>query len=507
MLKILIADDEMEERDGIEFLIQEYQYPLEVAKAENGRLALTYLEKNPVDILFTDVRMPFIDGLKLSAEALKLYPNLKIILFSGFSEFEYARTAISLGVSEYLLKPVNLDDFQSVMTKVINGIMDKQAEEHSKEKSLSYAREHILFSMLNGTLKDYESSLISTEFAENIGRMMLLEFGKDFFENADPNFQRDLAALAEQPVDYVNLNSYQSVLLFSKDWKPQKSYKTFHELALLLHNAIFSKYNRNCYFAISGHVSGLKSFPHALLEMEQQMEKRFFFPDTYVFEAYDVADVTSAHSENDDQLIENIRGDLTAKDYFSLRADLHYLFEKYNSKASFSHLYVKFIFSNIWKEMIGQISNPPLAVSEGVEEIYRSGNMQEIAVLLEQALALLEESSPLPAHTPNRDVETVKKYIDEHYDSELDLETLAAKVYLSPRYLSAVFKKETGCGINRYIKNCRMERARELLANTHIRILQVCQAVGYNNVSYFCQNFREYYGRTPDRFREEEGSI
>lgn len=507
MLQILIADDELEEREGIEFLIHEYQYPLEVAKAENGRAALAYLTGHPVDILFTDVRMPFLDGLQLSAEALKLNPELRIILFSGFSEFEYARSAISLGVSEYLLKPVSLDDFQHVMNKVVNEITARQEEKQSRKQSLFYAREHILFSLLNGTPKEQIAfSPLSLDFTEEYQKMMLLEFGRDFFENAGPFFQSDLAALVEQPMDYVNLNSYQSVLLFSRDWKPQKAYDSFYDLALLLHNSIFSKYGRHCFFAISGTVEGSKSFPSCLEQMEQLMEARFFLSDTYVFEPEDESSVSLPHTENDDHLIENIRADLQQRDYFCLREDLFYLFNKYNQKASFSHLYVKFIFSNLWKEMMQHVSSPPLQINEGVEKIYRSGSMAEVREVMEQAVALLESSSPLPAHTPNRDVAAVIQYIEAHYDSPLDLETLASKVYLSPRYLSVIFKKETGCGLNRYIKNCRMEKARELLVNTHIKIGQVCQAVGYNNVSYFCQNFREYYGKTPDRYREEEGT-
>lgn len=94
MLSILVVDDHKEEREGIAFLIKELGF-LQLHVAENGRKALEYVSAHSVDILFTDVRMPIMDGLQLTKEALKLHPKLKVILFSGFAEFEYAKTALS----------------------------------------------------------------------------------------------------------------------------------------------------------------------------------------------------------------------------------------------------------------------------------------------------------------------------------------------------------------------------------------------------------------------------
>ena len=118
MIHMLVVDDEAEEREGILFLLHKYGFNMETGQAPNGKAALDYLKNRAVDILFTDVRMPFMDGLTLAKEALLLQPNIRVILFSGFSEFEYAKTAISLGVREYILKPVNVEEFCTVMQRV-----------------------------------------------------------------------------------------------------------------------------------------------------------------------------------------------------------------------------------------------------------------------------------------------------------------------------------------------------------------------------------------------------
>jgi len=109
-------------------------------------------------------------------------------------------------------------------------------------------------------------------------------------------------------------------------------------------------------------------------------------------------------------------------------------------------------------------------------------------------------SSPSVLH---REIETVKQYIYEHYSEELSVDALAQSVYMAPSYLSHVFKKETGQNISKFIKTYRMEKAREMLENTHKKIVNISYAVGYPNVSYFCQSFREYFGISPQKYRSQ----
>jgi two-component system response regulator YesN len=119
MFRILLVDDQPIEIETIRMLINQYQLPLEVADARNGEEALQFLKENPIDILFTDIRMPFMDGLELSRNALALYPSLKVIIYSAYSEFEYAKQAIKLRVFDYTLKPIEVDPFLEVMRAVI----------------------------------------------------------------------------------------------------------------------------------------------------------------------------------------------------------------------------------------------------------------------------------------------------------------------------------------------------------------------------------------------------
>ena len=103
------------------------------------------------------------------------------------------------------------------------------------------------------------------------------------------------------------------------------------------------------------------------------------------------------------------------------------------------------------------------------------------------------------------EVASVKNYIYQHYAEDLSLETLAEKVYLSSGYLSFIFKKETGMNLNRFIRVVRMEKAKELLCSSNMKVAQVSEQVGIPNVSYFCRSFREYYGCSPESYRKGTG--
>ncbi|CAK4814253.1 unnamed protein product [Aphanomyces euteiches] len=137
-MNILVVDDQKLERDGIIRLIEKNNFRLKVAEAENGILALNHIKANPVDILITDIRMPFMDGLELSKMAKEIHPHLTIIIYSAYGEFEYARKAIDIHVESYLLKPLKVQEFVTVMNKAVSRLESEQplAQPADEDESL-----------------------------------------------------------------------------------------------------------------------------------------------------------------------------------------------------------------------------------------------------------------------------------------------------------------------------------------------------------------------------------
>ena len=183
MYNILIVDDEKIERKGISLLFRRMDIECDLAEAVNGQDALEYLMENEADILLTDVKMPHMDGIELIRQIKDrdINQNMKIIIISGYSDFEYAKLAVKLGVSDYILKPVDPKEFEATMKKTVKELEDKKLEQDIVEKGTEFLRQHYLYSLVNGLNTDnlQQMQVIGGEWDMKYKRLMLLEFSNN----------------------------------------------------------------------------------------------------------------------------------------------------------------------------------------------------------------------------------------------------------------------------------------------------------------------------------------
>ena len=161
------------------------------------------------------------------------------------------------------------------------------------------------------------------------------------------------------------------------------------------------------------------------------------------------------------------------------------------------------MFSNLLKEFYENIPNTDeKELNAEIETLYLSSDFNTVIEIVNRNIDRLESAFDQNPSMVHKEIEVVKKYIFEHYSEELSVESLGKMVYMAPSYLSSVFKKETGQNLNRFIKAYRMERAKDMLENTMAKIVDISISCGYANVSYFCSSFREYFGISPQKYRE-----
>ena len=219
------------------------------------------------------------------------------------------------------------------------------------------------------------------------------------------------------------------------------------------------------------------------------------------------------HLEIGVEVLNNIKEDIQYKDSIHLRQDFQKLERKYRESMKFSEMYVKFVFSNIVKDIYEEINPGDVkALSKMIDRLYRCRKIEDVLAITEQVVCELEKFVQEQNKGFRNEVMKVKQYIHHHYAENLNVENLARQVYLSPGYLSVVFKEETGVNLNRYVRDIRMKKSRELLENTSMKISQIAKEVGFSNNSYFCRSFREYFGSTPEYCRkgsmsDEEASL
>lgn len=506
MYHILIADDEKDERDAICFLLRKYQFPLTVTQAANGKEALEYLEEQKTDILFTDIKMPFLDGIKLAGKAREAYPDLQIIFFSGYDDFDYVKEALSLRAVNYILKPVNPEEFQKTIQKVIGSIRLKEQEDIRQKANLDFMRNHILYQLINNTplesiKRTYPGMDISVVCPYK--QMLLLQYESDFFgvkisEDSSEHFSESIQNLLTQKISYINLNPSQSLLLFTDSLETRE----IKEAAEKLHQYLTARYQQICYIAISAPFSSPADMAEIYGETERYLEQRFFFPGKYIY-AKTTDSFHNVDPEEDDTLLKIIEKNLQLKDIYSLKQNIALLVQKYENQATFSHIYVRYLFTSLLQLLLQSLSHYEEACFWQIsEQIYHFRYFSDIRSLIMETLDKVVTQMEQEQQSPKHAIHLVDKYIREHYGEELSLNILADKVYLTPRYLSSLFIQETGFGINKYIKNIRMEKAKEFLIKTNLKISDICQETGYSNVSYFCKSFQEDFGTTPDKFRQ-----
>ncbi len=499
MYRLMIADDEDEERRGIRFLLNRYGFSFEIQEAVDGRDALEKLEEFPADILLTDVKMPFMDGIALATEAKKRYPGLQLIFFSGYDDFDYVRRALSLQAVDYILKPVNPGEFQKTIAIVESRIANLREERLVNQQ---FQQNYLLAGLLNQVSMDklrQEYGAERLSFANVYERLILMEFEEDFFGKEVTDVREFLAELDgtfRGEVKFLDVSPSQAIFFLGEEYRNEEESR---KLAHALHRIVQEKFGRCCYLAVSPLLSSADEIGAAYEKAESSLESRFFYRDAYVYPLEELPKPEPIQDEHD--IWKALEKDISCHDSYSLRRNVGIFLDRCRNNQLQSYIYTRFVCANLLRVLFQGMPESEQRLAEVVEKSYGCGSFRELEALVWSVVDELEHCLKRGADSPKHTVALVEHYIREHYAEPLSLDILAEKVYLTPHYLSSVFIQEKGIGISKYIKNVRMEQARRLLTETNMKISDICEKTGYSNVSYFCRSFRNEYGVTPEQYR------
>ena len=503
MMNILIADDEKIEREGIRYLLALEKGERRIFEAANGKQAMQILRTENIDMILTDIKMPVMDGLELARRAKELFPEIRIVIFSGYNDFTFAQEAIRYGVTDYILKPVDPDNFHEIIEKAEKNIRERQAEENREIRRQNFLQQYFLQNFLYSGKKEIlekAGEFVDLDKWNGWHCAILIETDTAFFDTAEENFPGELQKELRRVFFYLNLNERQSLLLF------QDVYCDYLLVANHLYTFLKRNYMVRIYLAVSRKFDGCECLPEILGQLEQQMEEKFYHPEKHIFSCEEEELKMVAGEVQDSQLMQMISEDISRKDTEQLWKHFECLKEKYSSNTQFSAMYIKFVFSNVIQELFqeNQFADEHRLEQE-IDRLYSCGNIMDILKVTEDNIREYEKFLERSMSESRNEVAAVKNYIYQHYGEDLNLEMLAEKVYLSSGYLSFIFKKETGMNLNRFIKVFRMEKAGEFLRDTNMKVAQISEKVGFANVSYFCRSFREYYGCSPESYRKGTG--
>ena len=412
MYTYLIVDDEMIERKGIRMLLSRMNIRENILEASNGEEALEVFEKEKIDVLLTDINMPFMDGIELLSRIHEAYPGTETVIFSGYDEFSYAKKAISYGVSAYILKPVNPEEFEKVVGEINEKLAKSEREEKRKDESMEFLREHLLYLMVNGqsrsAMQEKTQMLLDMSFVRDFRRMVLLECANNYFEQVNSEQIEKMQSDLQMPFHYLNLNPQQSILFFSEE--PDGGWEAFGRK---LYRYIREMWDQECFLAVSGEITPDCELYDAFAQTEQLMERRFYHTGNHVFLPFQEEQSEVLVQIDAEILIRQIQQDIRMKDLESLREHFDQFCEKYEHQTIFSQIYIKFMFSNLLKEIYDNLERKDeRELDREIDALYHSSNMVGVIQAVRMGIERLETVFRADGGVAKRrEVEQIKQYI------------------------------------------------------------------------------------------------
>lgn len=533
MFKVFLVEDEIVVREGLRNNILWEQYGFTYAgDASDGEMALPLIREVQPDLLITDIKMPFMDGLALSELVRKELPHTKIVIISGYDDFSYAQQAIRMGVEQYLLKPVTKDKMVQVLAELQKKM---QAEEQQQEYLQQFQREaqaYETFSrrrffeqVVNGDLtvsQIYETAqAMDMDINAQAYNIVFFSLNGMGHKGSMPDAYTDALASVQDRITQF-FASHDELLLFR--W----NLTTYAVLVKGAQGDIDARTDvcvegiqRICqavdgemhyYIACGTPVTRISALPACFMEANRIISYRHICPEEHILteasiDTFRKAESTQADAGTsvvDPALIHNFLSDGSEEEIDNFVEQLLRYVGKDTVKSLLFSRYFTMTICFAAAEYVEGLGYDPEAfltpelrsLSQSAQPDTAKANVRE---LLKQALELRDRESK----KQKRDllVQTIA-YIDEHYaDESISLNKVAKEVNISPNYLSAIFSQEEGQTFVEYLTGKRISEAKRLLLHTDKRSNEVAFAVGYKDPHYFSFVFKKTVGLSPREYR------
>ena len=506
--KLLIVDDEKTIRDGLAKIVGWNSMGFEIAAVlSDGKEAIQYIQDNEVDVILTDINMTFISGLELAKHVYEHQPQIKVVLITGYKEFEYAKQAISYNVVHYLLKPTQLDELNDVFEK-LKQQLDKEDEEKKKMGDVTpLLQEQFFADLIMGALKN----------RDEIKRWI-----KIIGMNIDP--ENTHCALIN-----IQLPDYEQEI--TGTWKYGKD-----GFYAAVRNFLHMETNTIQYLPVynTGEIIFVVAIPIVKMDksaMRNEMEK--YFEDT----KKTVDELLNIHIEvTIENIYENIyniaEGSFLSRNSKSLGSSKSLLEQQkilisYLQDGNYDSV------TNIFETIVHQFGNTNFDLFRdfiynlfillenklknlGIEMYFEEKSLRHYRQILDfenydeiylWGMSVLKDIVEFVKHnrekSESRFVQAVKEYINQNYNTDISLEDAANYVFLSASHFGRMFKKHFSENFSDYLIRFRMQKAMELLKNPEYKVYEVSELVGYKTLKYFYKLFKENFGFTPTEYRTQ----
>ena len=537
MYRILLVDDEILVRDAIKENIDWKSIDCElVGDCENGKQAAEFVQEHPVDIVLTDILMPYMDGMELSHFLHDNYPDIVIVIFSGFGEFEYAKKAIQYGVSEYLLKPVTAMELTGVIEKMKQKVdqqrrekskMDKLAQNSEKyRKNEQIIRSKNMEALVNCTTDVNKSIQRLSEMGIDISaaNYRVALFDIDLYSGMyklDTEKRQESALMAfvlfnisdeivtreKAGIAYQEGNNRVGIL-FQETWSRNFTSKT-KEIC----REIQQKTKEVMGFDVSMGIGKWVKKPEELIQShdmaEQTLQYRYLLGGNLLI---DMEEQHPVQEINLDESLEDLKEFMKTGQKEQVDQTLAMIEEAIRQalmEKSRACMYLQQVIRTM-DNACEDVSADMDRIREDRDELLRQVTDQKsfedaCKVVQKHTDRIFEILSEMNTSSSERQARLAIDYIQKNYmDPDLSLNSICSYLNISTSYFSTIFKDETGETFTEVLIRTRMEKARELLEKTTMKNYEIAEKVGFSDPHYFGISFKKMTGCTPTEYAREK---
>ena len=543
MLKIFLAEDEVVVRETIKRMIpwEELGFEL-VGEAADGEMALPLLLRQQPDLLITDIKMPFMDGLTLARLAKKEIPGLKVVILSGYDNFNYAKQAIGIGVEDYLLKPITKNALIERLSEI------RSRYEHEKTQKEYYEKfQREMQAYEKNSSRDFFEALVGGSMdmmevykrAEKLGLDIVAEAYNVliFTMNCDEDFsgQRDeyssweaeslellenfFAGHSSAMLFRSNIFSYGVLLKGQRETIEENTRACVDEIRKILSR---QDGRREWFLAVGQSVERLSQIQKSYHTASRAFSQRYLYDENILYyDEMETMEHPGGQAETEDnaylQKVDvNALNPAILQKFLSngLQEETENFVKDYfyaiGQEPMESLVFRNYVILNVRFSVISFIKGLGCDTNEmesaDTEEVLaESGKNMESAIayakkMISQAIEIRDQNSG----NKNRSIlKTAVDFIDSHYmDEEISLNTVANVANVSSNHFSALFSQNMGQTFIEYLTSLRMNKAKELLRCTGMRSSEIAGEIGYKDAHYFSYLFKKTQGMTPSDYRK-----
>ncbi|GAB2568737.1 response regulator transcription factor [Gracilibacillus alcaliphilus] len=509
MNRIVLVDDEQFVRQGIMTLIDwsKINYQV-VGEASNGEDAVEIILKQEPDVVLTDIRMPVFDGLKLIQQVKKQASKVpKFIIISGYSDFEYAQQAVRLGVTDFILKPIDKQELETVLLDLTTIMAQAKIQEQVSQRFVNY---HLYQRIIINGEPPTPQELIKITRSENKFNCYLIIDTGDHKENdmIDESIMKVLIDFFEDENIFFHPIEKEGFGVLLEEKHLPNHFDQLSWLLERLRNYITQQLDKRIFiFAgkLGQSLEGIRySYRTAMIASARryvQLDQSTLIYDENLERLSQLNKPLNYHIIR--KLIENIEEN--KKEEIEKQID-HWAAEVQSIALSLEG--VRLFIYRLEKEveaLIHETAGEELTVDINsiAHSAWRKLTLRELSQLMKYyALQTSDSLAKLNKEKYRGDIYKIKHYINKHYHENLTLKEIANEFFMNPVYLGQLFKKTYGIYFKDYLLQVRIEKAKKVLRQSDMRIYEVAEKVGFGSPDYFVTQFEKKVGLTPSKYRQ-----